>query len=82
MGNPNLKAEYAHNIEFTIDKLFGNSTMLSFFSSAEFINNAIEKVTTIDNNSISTTTYENIDKRELLCKSLIVYEPITKNYNR
>lgn len=64
MGNPNLKAEYAHNIEFTVDKLFGNSTMLSFFSSAEFINNAIEKVTTIDNNSISTTTYENIDKRE------------------
>ncbi|MEN6619234.1 MAG: outer membrane beta-barrel family protein [Rikenellaceae bacterium] len=63
MGNPKLKAEYAHNFEFTVDKNFGNNINFALFSTAEFINNAIERVTTINNQNISATTYENIDNK-------------------
>jgi len=64
MGNPDLRAEYAHCINFNITKSIGNGIVASFQSGAEFTNNAIESVTSIDARNISTTTYHNIGKKE------------------
>lgn len=72
MGNPNLKAEYAHRFDFSIIKNFGNSIFLSLGSTAEFTNNAIERVTTLDNQNISTTTYDNICNKEDYTTSAII----------
>jgi hypothetical protein len=62
-GNPHLKSEYAHTIRLYLMKHIGNYTCLNFNSTAEFTNNAIENVTTVDDNNISTTTYANVDKK-------------------
>jgi hypothetical protein len=64
MGNPELRAEYAHNFNLSVRKFFGNNLIVELLSSAEYINNAIERITTIDNQNISTTTYENISNKE------------------
>jgi hypothetical protein len=64
VGNPNLKAEYAHRIQISISKNFGNSISTRIESKAEFTNNAIERVTTINAQNISTTSYSNIGQKE------------------
>ncbi|MEA5004922.1 MAG: outer membrane beta-barrel family protein [Rikenellaceae bacterium] len=62
MGNPNLKAEYAHIISLTSSKVFGNYTTLTFSTGVEFINNAIERTTTINSANTSITTYDNLGR--------------------
>ena len=62
MGNPDLKAEYAHGFSLMCSKIFGNYTSLSFIAGAEFINNAIERTTTINEENTSITTYGNLGR--------------------
>ena len=60
MGNPALKAEYAQGLSLRVIKIFGNYTTLTFNSGTEFINNAIERTTTINSENTSITTYDNL----------------------
>jgi len=64
MGNPDLRAEYANAFTFSVLKTYENNVYLELFSTAEFIDNAIESITTLDNQNISTTTYGNINNKE------------------
>lgn len=72
MGNPNLKAEYAHLFSLTSSKVFGNYTTLAFSTGVEFINNAIERTTTINSDNISISTYGNLghETRYIMMTSL------------
>lgn len=59
-GNPNLTAEYAQGLSLIASKVFGNYTTFTFIAGSEFINNAIEKTTTINKENTSITTYDNL----------------------
>jgi hypothetical protein len=72
-GNPDLKAEYANVFKFDLTKSFGNNVSLDISSGIEFINKSIERITTVDNNSISTTTYENVGNGERFMTSVSLF---------
>ena len=61
-GNPDLKAEYAQMLSLSASKVFGNYTTFTLITSSEFINNAIEKTTTINKENTSITTYDNLGR--------------------
>lgn len=63
-GNPELKAEYAQRLTLLLSKIFSNNFLVTLTSSYENINNAIEKITIVENNGISLTTYANLSKKE------------------
>ena len=58
-GNPHLKSEIAHSFELGYST-YGPKINLSLTGRGAFTNNSIESITTINANSVSTTTYANI----------------------
>lgn len=63
-GNPHLKGEYTHNFGGTVSRDFSSGWIKGIILSYgyAFTDNAIERITTVDGNNISTTTYENIGR--------------------
>lgn len=58
-GNPELKPELIHNVELGYSAMLGKSTInLTTFMSRS--NSAIEAITTVGNDGISRTTYQNL----------------------
>ena len=60
-GNPSLKAEVSHSFELGYT-YFTPKFNLSATSSASFVNNSIENVSTVQSNGATITTYDNIGK--------------------
>jgi len=78
-GNPALKAEYAHRFSIMSSKVFGNYTTLTFITGVEFINNAIERTTTINSENTSITTYDNLGQESRYNMRLSLSLRILKN---
>ncbi len=64
VGNPALKAEYAQGLSLRSIKIYGNYATLIFLSGVEFINNAIERTTTINEENTSISTYDNLGQEK------------------
>lgn len=64
MGNPNLKGEYAHRLYGSISKGFKSKFIkdVGVSYSADFVNNAITRLSTINEDNISVTSYSNVGK--------------------
>lgn len=62
-GNPNLKSNYVHLFSTKIKRRVGNNLDLSCLYSVNFTNDAIEYISTVDNDGVSISTYENIGKK-------------------
>ncbi len=60
-GNPSLRAEISHSFELGFT-YFSPKFNFSATSSASFINNAIERISTIESNGATVSTYNNIGK--------------------
>lgn len=63
-GNPHLKGEYTHTFSGSFSREFSSKWFKSILLSYgyAFTDNAIERITTVDENNISMTTYENIGR--------------------
>lgn len=63
-GNPHLKGEYTHTFGGSVSREFSSKWFKGILLSYgyAFTDNAIERITTVDENNISTTTYENIGR--------------------
>ena len=77
-GNPSLKAEVSHSFELGYT-YFTPKFNLSATSSASFVNNSIESISTVQSNGATVTTYENIGKNQRFGLSLYFsYRPTKK----
>lgn len=61
-GNPNLKAEKSHGINFSINQNIFNLFALSFSSYFNYINDLIDSVVTDATSSPQIREYQNVDK--------------------
>lgn len=63
-GNPHLKGEYTHTFSGSVSREFSSKWFKSIHLSYgyAFTDNAIERITTVDDKNISMTTYENIGR--------------------
>lgn len=61
-GNPNLKAEKSHGINFSVNQNILNLFALSFSSYFNFINDLIDSVVTDATSSPQIREYQNVDK--------------------
>ena len=65
-GNPHLKGEYTHSFGGSISRNFSSkwfeSVSLSY--GYAFTDNAIERITHVNDDNISTTTYENLGRND------------------
>ena len=59
VGNPKLNPEYINSIELGYEKKWEKTTILSSIYYKQ-INNMVQRVKTLDDNGISTVTYENL----------------------
>lgn len=61
-GNPHLKGEYTHRFGGSISRNFSSKWLesVSLTYGYAFTNDAIERITYVNDNNISTTTYENL----------------------
>lgn len=64
-GNPQLEPERSHNIELGYNTFLGNSS-INFSSFYRLTNNAIESVTSVDENGIARTTFGNFAENKTL----------------
>ncbi|MDP4210114.1 MAG: TonB-dependent receptor [Bacteroidota bacterium] len=62
-GNPSLKSEVSHAFELGYN-LYTPKFNLSVSSTASFVNNSIEQITTIQPNGATFSTYKNIGKNQ------------------
>jgi len=77
-GNPQLKAEISHSFESGYT-YFTPKFNFSATSSASFINNAIENISTIETNGARVSTYKNIGKDQTYGLNLYFgYRPTPK----
>ena len=63
-GNPHLRGEYTHTFGGSVSREFSSKWIKGLLLSYgyAFTNNAIERITSVDENNISMTTYENIGR--------------------
>jgi outer membrane receptor protein involved in Fe transport len=77
-GNPSLNAEIAHSFELGYT-YFSPKFNFSATSSASFINNSIESISSVESNGATITTYKNIGKDQSYGLSLYLgYRPTSK----
>lgn len=83
-GNPLLKSEISHSFELGYT-YFTPKFNFSLTSSASFVNNSIERISTVQTNGGTISTYENIGKNQRYGMNLyITYRPsgkINVNFN-
>jgi outer membrane receptor protein involved in Fe transport len=77
-GNPMLKAEVSHSFDLGYT-YFTPKFNFSATSSSAFVNNSIERISKVESNGATVTTYENIGKDQLYGLNLyIAYRPSSK----
>ncbi len=69
-GNPELKSEISHNFKFSANKMFYEKLNVYLESGFALINNAIEQYTSLNEDNISITTYNNIAQRKEFAAAL------------
>ncbi len=69
-GNPELKSEISHNFRFSVNKTFNEKLNMNLESGFALIDNAIEQYTSLNENNISITSYNNIAQRKEFAAAL------------
>lgn len=77
-GNPSLKSEIAHSFEFGYS-MFTKKFNISLSTSGSFVNNSIERITSVLPNGATSSTYKNIGRNETYgLNTYVSYRPSQK----